>query len=107
MNRKIKMSKEKRFYANGKNVEKKIWDVEGFQVNFLSSVGKNLRDNKKDMPQYPFTRKAPGDMTVSEWKQNRFNPNYPGLDVEVLDVVNMPVAGQTKLKNVRATYVDE
>lgn len=49
-----------------KNVEKKIWDVEGFQVNFLSSVGKNLRDNKKDMPQYPFTRKAPGDMTVSE-----------------------------------------
>ena len=46
-------------------------------------------------------------MTVSEWKQNRFNPNYPGLDVEVLDVVNMPVAGQTKLKNVRATYVDE
>lgn len=25
-----------------KNVEKKIWDVEGFQVNFLSSVGKKF-----------------------------------------------------------------
>lgn len=90
-----------------KNVEKKIWDVEGFQVKLLSSAGKNLRDNKKDMPQYPFTRKASGDMTVSEWKQNRFNPNYPGLGVQVLDVVNMAVIGQTKLKNVRATYLDE
>ena len=90
-----------------KNVEKKIWDVEGFQVNMLSGSGKNLRDNKKDMPQYPFSRKAPGDMTVNEWKNTRFFPHYPGLDVEVLDVVNMPVAGQTKLKNVRATYMEE
>ena len=90
-----------------KNVEKKIWDVEGFQVNFLSSQGKNLRDNKRDMPQYPFTRKASGDMTVNEWKHNRFYPNYPGLEIEVLDVVNIPVAGQTKLKNVRATYSEE
>lgn len=90
-----------------KNVEKKIWDVEGFQVNLLSSEGRNLRDNKKDMPQYGFSRKASWDMTVREWKQNRFYPYYPGLDVEVLDVVNMPMKGQTKLKNVRATYVDD
>lgn len=89
-----------------KNVEKKIWDVEGFQVNLLSSSGKNLRDNKKDMPQYPFSRKAPGDMTVMEWKNTRFYQYYPGLDVEVLDVVNMSVTGQTKLKNVRATYAE-
>jgi hypothetical protein len=66
-----------------------------------------LKGNKKDMPQYNFSRKAPGDMTVNEWKNTRFNPNYPGLDVEVLDVVGIPVAGQTKLKNVRATYKDE
>lgn len=90
-----------------KNVEKKIWDVEGFQVNFLSAAGRNVRDNKRDMPQYPFSRKAPGDMTVNEWKMNRFYPNYPGLEIEVLDVVSMPVAGQTKLKNVRNTYMDD
>ena len=89
-----------------KNVEKKIWDVEKFQVNFLSSQGRNLRGNKQDMPQYIYSRQASGDMTVAEWKNNRFYPNYPGLDVEVLDVVNMPVAGNTKLKNVRATYLD-
>lgn len=90
-----------------KNVEKKIWDVEGFQVNLLSSTGRNLRDNKRDLPQYPFTKKAAGDMTVGEWKSKRFAPNYPGLDVDVLDVVNMPVTGQTKLKSVRSTYEEE
>lgn len=90
-----------------KNVEKRIWDVEGFQVNLLSSQGKNLRDNKRDIPQYPYSKKAAGDMTVGEWKQIRFYSNYPGLDVEVLDVVNMPMIGQMKLKNVRGTYSDE
>jgi len=43
-------------------------------------------------------------MTVSQWKQNRFYPYYPGLEV---DVVGIAVSGQTKLKNVRNTYKDE
>ena len=90
-----------------RNVEKKIWDVEGFQVNLLSTTGRNLRGDKRDLPQYPFTRKASGDMTVGEWKTGRFAPNYPGFDVDVLDVVNMPVTGQTKLKSVRNTYIED
>ena len=90
-----------------KNVEKKIWDVEKFEVIMRSADGKDLRGNKRDMPQYPFSKKASGDMTVSEWKQNRFYPNYPGLEVDVLDVVGMAVIGQTKLKNVRATYNED
>ena len=69
-----------------KNVEKKIWDVEKFEVIMRSSDGKDLRGNKKDMPQYSFSKKASGDMTVSQWKQNRFYPYYPGLEVDVLDV---------------------
>ena len=40
-------------------------------------------------------------MTVSQWKQNRFYPYYPGLEVDVLDVVGIAVSGQTKFKNVR------
>ena len=87
-----------------KNVEKKIWDVEKFEFVMRSSTGRNLNGNKQDMPQYPYSKKAPGNMTVSEWKQNRFLPHYPGLDVDVLDVVSMPVAGQTKLKTVRESY---
>ena len=50
-------------------------------------------------------KKASGDMTVSQWKQNRFY--YPGLEVDVLDVVGIAVSGQTKFKNVRNTYKDE
>ena len=46
-------------------------------------------------------------MTVSQWKQNRFYPYYPGLEVDVLDVVGIAVSGQTKLKNVRNTYKDD
>ena len=34
-------------------------------------------------------------------------PYYPGLEVDVLDVVGIAVSGQTKLKNVRNTYKDE
>lgn len=52
-------------------------------------------------------QKASGDMTVSQWKQNRFYPYYPGLEVDVLDVVGIAVSGQTKFKNVRNTYKDE
>lgn len=90
-----------------KNVEKKIWDVEKFEVVLRSSDGRDLRGNKRDMPQYQFQKKAPGNMTVGEWKQIRFYPYYPGLEVDVLDVVGIPVAGQTKLKNVRSTYIEE
>ena len=54
-----------------------------------------------------FSKKASGDMTVSQWKQNRFYPYYPGLEVDVLDVVGITLSGQTKLKNVINTYKDE
>jgi len=37
-------------------------------------------------------KKASGDMTVSQWKQNRFYPYYPGLEVDVLDVVGIAVS---------------
>ncbi len=90
-----------------KNVEKKIWDIEGFEVKILSSQGKNLRGDKRDLPQYAYVRKISGESTVNDWKQNRFYISYPGLDVEVLDVVGISVAGNTKLKNVRKTYEDD
>lgn len=90
-----------------KNVEKKIAQIEKFEVKMLSSAGKNLNGNKKDVPQYGFSRRMSGDATVNEWIQSRFYTTYPGFDVEVLDVVGIAVAGQTKLKNVRKTYEED
>lgn len=87
-----------------KNVEKKIWDIEKFEVIMRNSGGKDLNGNKQDMPQYPYSKRASGEMTVNEWKQTRFYPNYVGLEIDVLDVVGIAASGQTKLKNVRKTY---
>ncbi len=86
------------------NVEAKIFQVEKFKVNMLSGAGVNLRGNKKDMTQYPYKNKADGNWTVSEWIQNRFHSTYAGLEVEVLDALDMPITGNTRLKNVRKTY---
>ena len=53
-------------------------------------------------------KKASGDMTVSQWKQNRFYPYYPGLEVRCVRCCwNSSMLDKTKLKNVRNTYKDE
>lgn len=89
-----------------KSVEKKIWDLEGFDIKFILS-GKDVRGDKSGIPAYPFERAAKNDMTVSEWKKVRFATNYSGYDVDVLDADGTPVPGQTKIGNLRDTYLDE
>jgi hypothetical protein len=89
------------------NIEKKIYDVEKFAVKMLSSSGVNLRGNKRVASQYGYGRRMDGNATVSEWISGRFLSTYPGFTVEVLDVVGIPVAGQTRLKTVRKTYEED
>ena len=61
-----------------------------------SSDGKRFKRIRKICLSILFQKKASGDMTVSQWKQNRFYPYYPGLEVDVLDVVGIAVSGQDK-----------
>jgi len=89
-----------------KNVEKKIWDVEGFDVCFKYN-GKDVRGDKSGLPQYPYERSAKNDMTVSEYKKQRFDPNFPGFELDVLDGVGNSVTGQTKLSTVRDSYSED
>lgn len=101
-----KLVKGMSLMAKIKNVEKRIWDVEGFAVQFLFN-GKDVRGDKEDIPQYPAQRKSKGDMTVNDWK-NKFKTFYPGFDVRIIDGNgNVVRAGQLKLENLRATYVEE
>ncbi|XYQ53269.1 hypothetical protein ACS91J_15575 [Pectobacterium carotovorum] len=86
-----------------KNVEKKIWDVQGFDVRFKTPDGRDIRGDKRDMPQYKKERASKNDMTVSEWK-NVFRKEYPGFDVDVLDSSGDAVNGNKKLGTVRDTY---
>jgi len=35
-----------------KNVEKKIWEIEGFAVHFKHHDGTNVRGDRRNIPQY-------------------------------------------------------
>jgi hypothetical protein len=89
-----------------KNVEKKIWDIEGFDVQFRQN-GKDVHGAKEGIPQYTYLNTTKNDMTVNEWKQKRFSQSYAGYEVAVLDGDGNEVAGQTKLGTVRDTYTEE
>ena len=69
--------------------------------------GKDVHGNKKGMPQYSNERMAKNDMTVAQWKDNRFHATYPGYDVDVLDGNGELCQGNTKLGTARDSYSDE
>lgn len=90
-----------------KNVEKRIWDVEQFQVVIRHGDGRDMRGDRTGIPMYPFERMAKSSMTVAQWKDQRFNPSYPGFDVDVMDVVGNFAAGNTQLSTIRDSYLEE
>ena len=87
-----------------KNVEKKIWDTEEFNVLFQKS-GKDVHGAKKGIPQYPFTNMAKNSMTVHDWKKRRFAKKYPGYEAVVFDADGNKVPGNTTLGKLRDTYL--
>jgi hypothetical protein len=89
-----------------KNVEKRIWDVEEFDIIIKHSDGKDMRGDKHGIPMYDKSRMAKGTLTVSAWKDQRFHPAYSGLEVDVLDGLGQPVKGNTLLSSVRKSYED-
>lgn len=90
-----------------KNVEKRIWDIEGFAVIIRHVDGRDMRGDRTGIPMYDFERMAKNSITVSAWKQQRFLPKYPGFDVDVLDVLGNTAAGNTLLATVRDSYTDD
>jgi len=89
-----------------KNVEKHIWDIEGFDVAFHQN-GKDVHGAKSAIPQYSYSNAAKNNMTVSEWKKKRFAQSYVGYDVEVYNGDGNKVSGQNTLGTVRDTYLDD
>ena len=92
--------------AKVKNVEKRIWDIEGFDV-VIKSNGKDLRGDKQGLKQFEGERASRNSWTVAEWKQKKFRLQYPGLDVDILDGEGMLADGRRTLGNVRDSYVEE
>ena len=76
-----------------------VLDVEGFAVQLRAPAG----TASQRLDPYPFERAARGTWNVARWRDQRFVPTYPGLDVDVLDGAGRPVHGRALLSNVRAS----
>ena len=88
-----------------RTVERRIFKVEGFRVAVLHPDGRNVRGDRERLPPYPHTRAMPNRSNVKTWKERRFEPVYPGFEVEVIGRDGRRVHGGTLLETVRAEYL--
>lgn len=85
-------------------IEKTVWDIEGFQIK-ITQNGVDVRGDKVLPRQYIAGRMSKNSFTVSDWKA-KFQSQFPGFDVDVLDADGDAVRGNTLLSTVRDTYLD-
>lgn len=84
-----------------KNVEKKIKQIEGFQVDFMQG-GRDVKGNLEGIPPYTFDVAAKGTYTAKEWIELRFKKLYPGYDARITDHRGVVVTSmQTTLATIR------
>ena len=88
-----------------KNVEKRIYNIEGFEVIILCN-GKNVRDDASLPTQYYAERMTRNSFSVSDFRE-KFQKQYPGYCVDVLKSDGTKASGQTKLSTVRDTYLND
>ena len=87
-------------------IERRIGNVEQFNVRIRHLDGRNVRSDMDNIPQYHFERAARDAMTVADWIEQRFRPSFPGFGVQVLDGNGEVAHGNTLLENVRDSYED-
>jgi hypothetical protein len=87
-----------------RNIERRIERVEHFRVAVKHLTGKDVRGDRSLRRQYPYRQGAAGRLTVAGWKRLRFEPVFPGFDVDVLDTRRRPVNGNTLIATIRAEY---
>ena len=93
--------------ATLRSVQQRMLKIEGFNVVVRHRyTRRNARDDMKNITQYPYSRMAKNDYTVNQWRRQRFQPTYSGFTVDVVDATGNVSNGNTKLANVRDTYLD-
>lgn len=88
-----------------KNVEKRIYDVEGFQV-VIKKEGKDVRGDASLPTQYQAAKMSKNSFSVKNW-QDKFQRQYPGYSADVLKANGNKATGQTCLSTVRDTYLED
>lgn len=94
--------------ATMKQVEQRIFEVEGFRVRILHGRDqRDVRSDKSNVKQYAYKRALKHSKNVAAWREDRFAKHYPGYAVEVLSADGRKAHGRRKLANVRDSYLDE
>jgi hypothetical protein len=93
--------------ATIKTVERNIGNLEGFDVIIKHPDGRDVRSDKENLPAYPFQKGAKGAMTAAQWFRKRFKQAYPGFSCDVLYATGEKASGNTKLSNVRDSYLGD
>ena len=88
-------------------VEKKIRQVEGFNVTIRHLDGRDVRSDRQALPAYPFKNAMKNSANVTKWATTRFRDNYAGFEVDVLRSDGTRVHGRTLLSTVRDTYLED
>lgn len=88
-----------------KNIEKRIFDVEGFEVTIMKD-GRNMRSDAVLPVQYNAQRMTKDSATVGEFKA-KFRSQFPGYEVEVLLRNGSFAPGQMLLSTVRESYLSD
>lgn len=83
-------------------VEKTIFNIEGFNVNFMKN-GKNLRGEVQQPSNYIANKASKNTYTVSRFI-DKLKKQYPGYDFEVLKADGEPADSRMTLATVRDTY---
>lgn len=94
--------------ATIKQVEKRVFDVEGFSVRIRHGRdSRDVRSDKAMVKQYGFRRALKHSKSVKDWRDGRFARAYPGFVVDVLDSHGRIAHGRTLLSTVRDSYLEE
>jgi len=83
---------------------RQIAEVEGFDV--IVTQGGQVVDPTENgvLGAYGYTKALKHTKTVADWKQERFEPQYPGYSCHVLKEDGTKAAGNTALRTVRESY---
>lgn len=83
---------------------RQIAEVEGFDI-IVTQAGAAV-DPKQNgvLGAYDYRKALKHSKTVSDWKNERFQPSYPGYSCDVLLEDGTVAAGQTSLRTVRESY---
>ncbi len=89
------------------SIESEIFNVEGFTVKFRHADGRKVRIDRDGLASYPYQRAAWNDITVAQWREQRFKTNYPDYGARVLYGDGTEAHGVTRLSTVRDSYDKE